>query len=76
MTCIYSKKDIRGLDAPHFLGEVVGHEGRMGSFLLRVGNGTFASVLRDDSPGKASPSNSPIYVAVPATEVPVGMASI
>jgi hypothetical protein len=73
-TCIYLTNDSGGLD--HFVGEVVGHRGRIGSFLLRAGNGTFAAVLRNDSPGKASPPNSPIYVAVPATEVPSGMTSI
>ena len=59
--------------AVSYNGEVVGCRGRIGSFLIRAGNGALAPIGREDSPGSKSPPDSPIYVAVPATEVPLGM---
>mmetsp|Transcript_8370 Transcript_8370/g.10589 ORF Transcript_8370/g.10589 Transcript_8370/m.10589 type:complete len:169 (-) Transcript_8370:133-639(-) len=52
-------------------GEVVGHKGRIGSFLLRE-NTTFLFVPKEISPGTYSPADSPIYVSVPATQVGSG----
>jgi len=51
-------------------GEVVGANGRLGSFLLNRGNGTLQPVSRDGTPGLNSDKGSPIYVATPAGAIP------
>lgn len=55
-----------------YTAEVVGASGRIGSFLLRSGNGDFVNVPRDALPGSLTGAGSPIYVSVPATQVADG----
>jgi hypothetical protein len=52
-------------------GEVVGATGRIGSFLHRCG-GNMVSVSRDMQPGSLTDRGCPIFVAIPATEIPKG----
>lgn len=52
-------------------GEVVGANGRIGSFLLRSVD-DYASVSKDQLPGSYSQVGSPILVAVPATQISSG----
>ena len=49
------------------LGEVVGASGRIGSLLLRAGEGGLAAVPRGLAPGGLSPLGTPIIVVTPAS---------
>ena len=54
-----------------YLGETVGYTGRIGSYLSRCGNSKFVGVARNETPGILTESG-PIFVSVPANEVPFG----
>ena len=54
-----------------YKGELVGSTGRIGSFLCRA-NPNCIPIPRDVRPGTQSPMNTPIFVSVPATQVPSG----
>ena len=51
-------------------GEVVGCGGRIGSLLLRAGDGTLAATPRGVAPGGLSPPGTPLIVATPASALP------
>ena len=52
-------------------GEVVGGRGRIGSYLLGFDK-DFVSVGRNGRPGSLSDEGRPIFVSIPATEIPDG----
>ena len=47
-------------------GEVIGATGRIGSLLLRTGQGSLAATPRGVAPGGLSPPGTPIIVTTPA----------
>jgi len=54
-----------------YTGEVIGAQGRIGSFLVKSGCGFYAplSNSRECEPGSKTREGAPIFVSVPATQI-------
>ena len=70
VSCTKSSR-IGMITSDNYKGEVVGANGRIGSFLLRSVD-DYASVSKDQLPGSYSQVGNPILVAVPATQISSG----
>ena len=65
------KADIAPLVDVDYTGEVIGANGRIGSFLVKSGCGFYAplSNSREYKPGSKTKDGAPIFVSVPATQI-------